>query len=93
VKVGKFFFRGAGKATAEGTREGLVKILAEAESKKVVGGQICGPHATDLIHEIVLAVHAGLDIDVLAEMVHAHPTLAEPMMEAAEDVLGTAIHK
>jgi len=93
VKVGKFFFRGSGKATAEGTREGLVKMIAEAKSNKVLGGQICGPHATDLIHEIVLAVHAGLDMETVAEMVHAHPTLAEPIMEAAEDTAGMAIHK
>ena len=93
VKVGTFFFRGAGKATAEGSREGLVKVVAEAKSGRVIGGQICGPHATDLIHELVLAVHLGATAEQVGEMVHAHPTLMEPIMEAAEDTLGMAIHK
>jgi dihydrolipoamide dehydrogenase len=93
AKVGTFFFRAAGKATAEGSREGLVKVVADAASGKVIGGQICGPHATDLIHELVLAVHVGATAEQVGEMVHAHPTLMEPIMEAAEDTLGIAIHK
>ncbi len=93
VKVGRFFFRASAKAGAEGERAGLVKIVAEAGSGRVVGGQICGPHATDLIHEVVLAVHVGATVEQVGEMVHAHPTLMEPIMEAAEDTLGRAIHK
>ncbi|UCC68914.1 MAG: dihydrolipoyl dehydrogenase [Armatimonadota bacterium] len=93
VKVGKFHFRGSGKATAEGEREGLVKIVVDAASGKILGGQICGPHATDLIHEIVLAVSVGATAQQVGDMVHAHPTLMEPIMEAAEDALGRAIHK
>ena len=93
VKVGRFFFRGAGKAVAEGSREGLVKIVADAKTGAVLGGQICGPHATELIHELVLAVQTGVTAEQVAEMVHAHPTLTEPIMEAAEDVDGRAIHK
>jgi dihydrolipoamide dehydrogenase len=93
TSMGKFFFRGAGKATAEGTREGVVKVIVDRESGKVVGGQICGPHATELIHELVLAVHVGATAEEVGEMVHAHPTLMEPIMEAAEDALGIAIHK
>jgi dihydrolipoamide dehydrogenase len=93
VRVGRFFFRGAGKAVAEGSREGLVKVIVDAASGKVIGGQICGPHATDLIHEIVLAVYLGATAEEVGGMVHAHPTLMEPIMEAAEDALGMAIHK
>ena len=93
VTVGTFSFRASGKARAEGEREGLVKIVADAASGKVLGGQICGPHATDLIHEVVLAVRLGATVQQLGDMVHAHPTLMEPIMEAAEDVLGRAIHK
>ncbi len=93
VKVGRFFFRGSGKAVAENSRDGLVKIVADARSGKVLGAQICGPHATDLIHEIVLAVHVGATAEQVGDMIHAHPTLAEPIMEAAEDALGRAIHK
>lgn len=92
-KVGTFFFRGASKATAEGSREGLVKVVADAESGRIIGAQICGPHATDLIHELVLAVHTGATAEQVGDMMHAHPTFTEPIMEAAEDVLGRAIHK
>ncbi|HUU55474.1 MAG TPA: dihydrolipoyl dehydrogenase, partial [Armatimonadota bacterium] len=48
---------------------------------------------TDLIHELVLALHLGATAEQVGEMVHAHPTLMEPIMEAAEDTLGMAIHK
>lgn len=93
VKVGKFSFRASAKARAEGEHEGLVKIVVDAGSGRIVGGQICGPHATDLIHEIVLAVRLGATARQVGEMIHAHPTLMEPIMEAAEDALGMAIHK
>ena len=93
VKVGRFFFRAAGKAVAEAEREGLAKVVVEAATGQVIGGQIVGPHATDLIHEVVLAVRLGATAEQVGETVHAHPTLAEPIMEAAEDALGRAIHK
>jgi dihydrolipoamide dehydrogenase len=93
VNVGRFFFRGSGKAVAENSREGLAKVVADAASGRVLGAQICGLHATDIIHEIVLAVHVGATVEQVAEMIHAHPTLAEPIMEAAEDAAGRAIHK
>ena len=93
VKVGRFFFRAAGKAVAEAEREGMAKVVVKAATGQVIGGQIVGPHATDLIHEVVLAVRLGATAEQVGEMVHAHPTLAEPIMEAAEDALGRAIHK
>jgi dihydrolipoamide dehydrogenase len=93
VKVGRFFFRASGKALAMGERNGLVKIVADARTKVIVGGQIVGPHATDLIAEVVLAVARGMTAEELGEVVHGHPTLSEPIAEAAEDVLGRAIHK
>lgn len=93
VKVGRFFFRGSGRAAAEGAREGLAKVVADAATGKVIGAQICGHHATDLIHELVMAVQKGVSAAEVGDMVHAHPSLAEPIMEAAEDVDGRAIHK
>ena len=93
VKVGRFFFRASGKALAMGERTGLAKIVADARTNVVVGGQIVGPHATDLIAEVTLAVARRVTAGELGEVVHAHPTLGEPIMEAAEDVLGRAIHK
>ncbi len=93
VKVGRFYFRAAGRAIAEGHREGMAKIVVDAATGKVIGGHVIGPRATDLIHEVVLAVQMNLSVEDLGEMVHGHPTLSEPIKEATEDALGVAIHK
>ena len=92
VKVGRFQFRMLGKAHVMGEIAGMVKILADAGSGKVLGVHIIGPHASDLVHEGALAMQAGLTAEGLAGMIHAHPTLAESVMEAAADVYGEAIH-
>lgn len=91
-RTGKFQFRALGKAHAMGEIAGVVKIIADADSDRVIGVHICGAHATDLIHEGVLAMKTGATARNLAGMIHAHPTLSEAIMEAAEDVHGTAIH-
>ena len=91
-RVGRFQFRALGKAHAIGEISGMVKILAEADTDKVLGVHICGPHATDLIHEGVLAIKSGSTAGHLEELIHAHPTLAEAVMEAAEDIHGRSIH-
>ncbi len=93
VKVGRFPFRASGRALAEGVREGFVKLVADAATGKLLGGHIIGHHATDIVHEVVLAIHTGQTAETVGEMIHGHPTLAEPIMEAAEDVLGHAVHK
>jgi dihydrolipoamide dehydrogenase len=92
IKVGKFFFKGNGKAVTINETQGLVKIIADAEDETILGGHIIGPHASDLIHEIALAIKNGLTIEEVADMIHAHPTLAEAVLEAAEDTLDKAIH-
>jgi dihydrolipoamide dehydrogenase len=92
IKTGHFQFRGLGKAHAMGEISGMIKIIAHAHTDKVLGVHIIGPHASDLVHEGALAIKAGLTVKELADMIHAHPTLAEGIMEAAEDVHGEAIH-
>ncbi len=92
LEVGRFPFAACGKAVAEGEGGGFVKVFADASSGKVVGGVVAGPHASDLVHEITLAVEAGLDLDLVANTIHAHPTLAESVMEAAEAAEGLSIH-
>ncbi|MFA5353964.1 MAG: dihydrolipoyl dehydrogenase [Thermodesulfovibrionales bacterium] len=92
VKTGRFQFRALGKAHAMGEIAGMFKIVADAATDKVLGVHIIGPHASDLVHEGTLAIQAGLTVRQVAEMIHAHPTLAEGMMEAAEDLHGEAIH-
>ncbi len=91
-RVGRFQFRGLGKAHAMGEITGMVKIIADEATDKVIGVHICGAHATDLIHEGALAMQMGATAKQLGAMVHAHPTLAEALMEAAEDVHKSAIH-
>ncbi|HSW63515.1 MAG TPA: dihydrolipoyl dehydrogenase [Dissulfurispiraceae bacterium] len=90
--VSRFPVRGLGKAHAMGEIAGLFKIIAHAETDHILGVHIIGPHASDLIHEGALALQAGITAQALAAMIHAHPTLAEGIMEAAEDLHGTAIH-
>ncbi len=90
--TGHFQFRGLGKAHAMGEITGLVKVIAEKDTDRLLGVHIIGPNASDLIHEAAVAIKAGLKVRDIADTIHAHPTLAEGLMEAAEDVHGEAIH-
>jgi dihydrolipoamide dehydrogenase len=92
INVGRFPYRALGKAHATGEITGLFKVIADAGTDKVLGVHICGAHATDLIHEGALAIRMGATSQQLGDMVYAHPTFAEGIGEAAEDVHGTAIH-
>ena len=93
VKVGRFNFAALGKAMCIGETAGMVKVVADAQTDKVLGVGIVGPHATDIIAEGVLAVRHGLTVHQVAEAIHAHPTLPEAVGEAMHDVHGQAIHK
>ncbi|HEX3204009.1 MAG TPA: dihydrolipoyl dehydrogenase [Nitrospiraceae bacterium] len=92
VKVGRFRYAGLGKAQGTGDTAGLFKIIADAGSGRLLGAHILGAHATDLIHELALAMEARLTVSQITDMIHAHPTFAEGILEAAEDVNGMAIH-
>jgi dihydrolipoamide dehydrogenase len=91
--VGRFRYGGIGKAQAVGEITGQFKVIADKESKKIVGVHIIGAHAADLIHEGALAMQGGLNVTDVADMIHAHPTLSEGLMEAAEDIEELAIHQ
>ena len=91
-KKGAFLYRALGKAHAMGEITGFFKIIADAGSDRIIGAHIVGPHAAELIHEVALAMRAGLKAKDIAETIHAHPTLSEGLMEACEDVHGEAIH-
>lgn len=93
VVVGKFPFRPLGKSMAIDQQEGMVKIVSERKYGEILGVHIVGPHASDLIHEGVAAIKLEATVEELATMIHAHPTLAEAILEAALDVKGEAIHK
>lgn len=89
--VGQFDFRALGKAQAIGHFQGFIKVLADKDDK-IVGASIVGPHATDLLTELSLAVHLGLTVEQVGDVIHAHPTLSEGLMEALHDVHGECIH-
>jgi dihydrolipoamide dehydrogenase len=93
LKIGRFRFAALGKAQATGETTGLCKIIAHAETGKILGAHMIGAHAADLIHEAALAMEVGASVAQMAEMIHAHPTMAEGFMEAAEDAEGKAIHQ
>ena len=90
--VGKHYFRGLGKALASNETLGFVKILAEKESDRLIGAQCAGPHATDLISEMVLAIREEITAEELGNTVHGHPTFAEIWMEAAHALHKSCIH-
>ena len=92
IKVGKFPYAASGKALGMRETEGFVKIIADTESGDILGVHILGAHASDLIHEAVVAIRLGASVADLAHTIHAHPTLAEAVMESAEAAYDRAIH-
>ncbi len=91
-KAGKFLFLANGRAKANQTTDGFVKILADAKTDKVLGCHIIGAQAGELIHEVAVLMEFGGSSEDLARTCHAHPTLSETVKEAAMAVLGRAIH-
>lgn len=85
-------FRASGRAMAMLETEGYVKVVLDAESSVLLGVQIVGPHASDLISEAMLAIEMGATAKDMGWTMHPHPTLPEMLMEAAESALGKAIH-
>jgi dihydrolipoamide dehydrogenase len=92
VKVGRFPFSASGKARILGEEEGFVKIVAEKKYDEVLGVHIIGPHATELIAEACVAMQLETTADELGRTMHAHPTISEAVMEAAEGVHDLAVH-
>ncbi|GAH87831.1 unnamed protein product, partial [marine sediment metagenome] len=92
AKIGRFPFSASGKAQALGEIDGFVQLVVEEEDGRILGGQIIGPHAADLVHEISLAIRWELTVDEIGSTVHAHPTLSEAVMEAAKKAQGKPIH-
>ena len=91
-RVGKFPFTANPRARCNADTDGFVKILAHAETDRILGGHIIGPEAGDLIQEIVVAMEFGGSAEDLARTSHGHPGLAEALKEAALAVAGRAIH-
>lgn len=92
VVAGKFPFGANGRALALNATEGFVKLVSRKEDGLLLGAQIVGQGASDMIAELGLAVEAGMTVEDIAMTIHAHPTLGEIAMEAAEVVMGHPIH-
>ena len=92
VKVGKFNFAANGRAIAADTDDGFVKIIADAESDKILGAQILGHNAGELISEVVTHMEYGGSAEDLGRTIHAHPTMSEAVKEAGLAVSKCAIH-
>lgn len=89
--VGKFDFRGLGKAKAIGKIQGFIKVLVDKDDV-IIGATLVGPHCTDLLTELSLAVGLGLKAKDVGKVIHAHPSLSEGIMEALHDVHGECVH-
>jgi dihydrolipoamide dehydrogenase len=92
LKIGRFPFRPLGKTMAAGEYPGLVKLMFDERDGSLVGAHLIGPAVTDLIAEPTLAKTTEVNAESLVYTIHAHPTFAEALKEAAEDALGHPIH-
>ena len=93
IKVGRFKFSGSGKALAIGSSEGFIKIIFEEKYGELLGCHIIGHDATELIAELTIAKALETTWQEIAITMHAHPTLSEAIMEAAQDAYGQGIHQ
>lgn len=93
VAVGKYSFRNLARAKAINQAVGQVKIISEKRYGEILGASVIGPAATELIHEICVSMKLESTIEELMHTIHAHPTLSEAVMEAAQDVKGESVHK
>ena len=93
VCVGNFPFSNSGKAFITGETEGFINIVTDKETGEILGAQMVGPRASDLVHEVAVAMKGEMLVDDLSTTIHSHPTLSEAVMEAAEDCFGIATHK
>jgi dihydrolipoyl dehydrogenase len=92
LKIGKFPFTANSRASIVGAHEGFIKIISDAEYGEILGVHIIGPQATELIAEAVAAMELEATVEDLVWTIHAHPTLAEAMLDAANSVYGMAIN-
>lgn len=93
VEIGRFPISMNGKSMIMGEKEGLIKIITDKMTGEILGTQIMGPRATDMIAEICVAMKLEATIEEVASTIHPHPTVCEIVMEAAHDVEGLCVHK
>jgi dihydrolipoamide dehydrogenase len=90
--VGRYNFSASGRARTSGETEGFVKIIRDAKYGEILGAHIIGAHATELIHELVVARENEFTVEEIELAIHAHPTLSEAIAEAGLDSMGRALN-
>jgi dihydrolipoamide dehydrogenase len=90
--VGEFPLRASGRALTVGDPEGFVRVVAASDGEFLLGAQVVGPEASELVAEVGLAVEMGAQLEDVAATVHTHPTLSEAVREACANALGEAVH-
>ena len=93
ISVGTFDMRSLGKAHAMGEIAGSIKLIAGTSNRRLLGAHMVGANVTEIIHEAVLVISQQGSVDEILNTVHAHPTLSEAVLEAAEDIFDQACHK
>ncbi|MEW9700055.1 dihydrolipoyl dehydrogenase [Paenibacillus sp. SI8] len=93
VTIGKFPYAANGRANSLNAGQGFVKLVGDKETGQLLGGQVVGPEASNLIGELALAIEMAANLEDIALTIHAHPTLTEMVMDAAEGALGHPIHQ
>lgn len=93
LQCGSFDLRGLGRAHALGEISGMAKVISDKLTKRLLGMHFIGAHASEIVHEGAVLLGQGAGVEAIAHTVHAHPTLSEAVLEAAEDCLGQATHK
>jgi dihydrolipoamide dehydrogenase len=93
VKMARFQFAALGRALSTGETDGFVKVVSRADNGLVLGVQIVGADASNLISEVALAIEMGATVEDIAQTIHPHPTLPEALMEASESAAGRPIHQ
>jgi len=92
AKLGSFPFQALGRAQASFHTEGFAQIVVEEESGRILGAQVVGTHAGDIVSELVVAITNELTVECLTESIHIHPTFTEACMEAAFIVQDAPLH-
>ncbi len=92
AKVSKFNMGALGRALGDGNEEGFAQIVTDEQTELIIGCQIIGEHASDVIHEAALAISQGMTASELGRLIHQHPTYSEAIMEASEGIDGMSIH-
>lgn len=92
VKAQKFLYTASGRAMTKNQGEGFIRLVYKKDDNTLVGAQLVGPNATESIHELSNAIEKGYKLEDIVDSMHAHPTIAEATLDAAEAALGLPIH-